>query len=197
MMMRPSQDLGRAFTQLRAKLFSLVGRTVLSTVTNGGKTQLVQVKALAGEDISDVERMQEYGLETYPEAGAEAIALFLNGNRDQGLVLCVHDRRHRPTTLSPGEVMLYTKESDHCVYLKVGRGVEVRGSAITIKGDTIVVEGSSVKVGAASGHKAAVLETLITAFNSHTHPTAAVGAPSTPAVPLVAADHVTQETKLT
>jgi phage gp45-like len=38
---------------------------------------------------------------------AEAVIGFINGNRDLGIVLCVHDRSKRPTDLSSGDVCMY------------------------------------------------------------------------------------------
>lgn len=164
----------------------LVGRAILAAVNNMGMTQKIQVVALADETITGVERFQEYGLETYPAKEAEVLLVFLGGNRDQGIAACVHDRRYRPTDLAEGEVVLYTREDgaakEHRIHFKTGKKIDVVGAA--------------VNVGASSGHKAVCLETLIEAFNLHTHPETG-STTSTPTTPLVAADHVSKETKVT
>ena len=104
------QDFKRLIRPITNKIFLLIGRAVLKAVENSESTQKIQVIALADETISDIERFQEYGFETYPLAEAEVFIGFLNGNRDHGIALCTHDSRYRPTDLSEGEVALYTDE---------------------------------------------------------------------------------------
>jgi phage baseplate assembly protein V len=178
-------DFHRTVTKLKHKIFLSVGRGIVSAINNSGKTQRCQLQALANEILAGVDRYQEYGLETFPKTDAEFLAVFPGGNRDQGVIVCVHDRRYRPTNLASGEVMVYTLENvggDHRIHLKSGKAVEVVGTV--------------VKLGASSGHKAVCVEDLIDAFNNHTHPE--TGATTgTPTVPLVKADYVTQETKAT
>lgn len=103
-------DFKRLIQPLRNKIFLLLGRAILEAVKNTELTQKIQVTALSGEVITDMERFQEYGFETYPLEGAEVIAVFLNGNRDHGIAVCVHDRRYRPQDLVEGEVIVYTDE---------------------------------------------------------------------------------------
>jgi len=103
-------DFKRLVRPIKNKIFLLLGRAVLKLVTNANATQKIQVVALADETISDIERFQEYGFETYPFAEAEVFIGFLNGNRDHGIALCVHDGRYRPTDLTEGEVVVYTDE---------------------------------------------------------------------------------------
>lgn len=195
-------DFNRLVSRIRVKLSLMIGRAVLAAIDNNGGTQKVQVVALYDETLTGVERFQEYGLETRPKTGAEVLLAFINGNRDQGIAVCVHDRRHRPKDLAEGEVVLYSSEDggtgDHRVHLKAGKVVEVVGS--------------SVKLGAKTGHKALCIEDLVDAintiigtYNSHVHP---VSVPATPFVgntsatastetPLTKADYITVETEAT
>lgn len=103
-------DFKRLIRPLQNKIFLLLGRAVLMAVNNANLTQEVQIAALEGEVISDMERFQEYGFETYPLIGAEVLPVFFNGNRDHGIAACVHDRRYRPQDLVAGEVAVYTDE---------------------------------------------------------------------------------------
>ncbi len=93
---------------LKAKIFLLIGRGVLKALDASGKMQTVQVSGLKSEIISDIERPQPYGLETYPEAGTEAIIIFPNGNRDQGLAIIINDRDNKPEDLSEGDVHVWS-----------------------------------------------------------------------------------------
>ena len=129
-------DLKRFLAPLQKKIFLLAGRAILSAVNNSESTQKLMITVLHNETINDVERFQEYGFETYPFADAEPFAIFLNGNRDHGFVLCVHDRRYRPDDLSEGEVAIYTDEDQsaggHRIWLKRGQIIEINCKDVTV-----------------------------------------------------------------
>lgn len=152
-------DFKRLITPIKRKIFLLIGRAILTTVTNGGKTQLIQVTGLKDETISDIERMQPYGLDSYPAANMEAVILFQNGDRSHGIGIMVSDRENRPTDLVEGDVRLW----------------DTRDNKITLKTDQIKVEGELLNMFAAD--KSYVLgedlNTFLTNFvtwaNTHTH----------------------------
>jgi len=145
----------RLITALKNKIYLIVGRAILKAVNNGESTQKLQIVALNGETITDIERFQEYGFESYPFADAEVAALFLNGNRDNGIVICVHDKRYRPTDLAAGEVAVYHSES-HRVILKAGGVIEIAGTEI--------------KIGDVTGALEKLLNKLaMDIYNGHTH----------------------------
>ena len=105
-------DFIRLLRGVKKKIFLLLGRAVLTAIDNTKKTQRLQVNALYKETLSDIERFQEYGLETYPLSNSEVFIGFINGNRDAGIALCVHDRDQRPKDLEEGEVCLYNNQDD-------------------------------------------------------------------------------------
>jgi phage baseplate assembly protein V len=109
---------------LKRKIFLLLGRGIVKALKTDVGTQLIQVIALDGETITDVERMEEYGFTAVPETGSEASIGFINGNRDQGLILCIGDRRYRPTNLASGEVQVYDKNGSK-VHLKSDGSIEI------------------------------------------------------------------------
>jgi phage baseplate assembly protein V len=145
-------EFSKFIDPIKRKVYLMIGRAILTAVKNTGKTQMIQVTGLKDETISDIERMQEYGFETYPKTDSEATINFINGNRDQGLIICVSDRRYRPTDLSEGEVRVYD-------YL---------GSKITLK-KTGIIEMSG-NAGTAL-EKIVLGETLKTWLEAHTHAT--------------------------
>lgn len=102
-------DFKRLISGVKTKIFLLVGRGIVKAIKASEGTQLVQVVALEGETITDIERAEEYGFTAVPQTDSEAVAVFLNGNREQGIVLCISDRRYRPKDLKPGEVCVYDK----------------------------------------------------------------------------------------
>ncbi|MHA2017788.1 MAG: phage baseplate assembly protein V [Promethearchaeota archaeon] len=120
-------DLKRLLMPIKRRLFLLAGRAILAVVNNDEGTQKIQITGLNKETITDVERFQEYGFETFPFPDAEVFTIFLNGNRDHGISLCVHDRRYRPDSLVEGELMIYTDEN-----------LEVDGHRIHFKRDQVI-----------------------------------------------------------
>jgi len=103
-------DFKRLIRPITNKIFLLLGRAVLKAIDNSGNAQKIQVLGLDTETISEIERFQEYGFEGYPWEEAEGFIGFLNGNRDAGITICVHDERYRPQDLVQGEVCIYTDE---------------------------------------------------------------------------------------
>ncbi|OFW46540.1 MAG: hypothetical protein A2003_02545 [Acinetobacter sp. GWC1_38_13] len=123
-------SLSRILAPIKRQIYMLIGRAIVTYIDNSKSTQLLQLSLLADEVSSNVERFEEYGFSTYPLTGAEAIAGFINGNRSHGIVLCVHDRRYRPTDLAEGEVAIYTDEDqsspNHRIHLKNGNEIEIK-----------------------------------------------------------------------
>ena len=87
------------------RVMMMFARGVLRAVNDTASRQTLQVELLKGELRDGIERMQNYGLNSHPLGGDVAVA-FLGGNREQGIVLVVDDRRYR-LNLQPGEVALY------------------------------------------------------------------------------------------
>ena len=83
----------------------MFARGVLRGVTDSSSRQQLQIELLKGELRDGVERMQDYGFTSHPTGGDVAVG-FLGGNREQGIVLVVDDRRYR-INLQPGEVAMY------------------------------------------------------------------------------------------
>jgi phage baseplate assembly protein V len=110
-------DLYRLLQPLYMKIMLMIGRGSVKGVNNSGdvglipssgdKPQRIQIEAMANETLTDMERWQEYGLETYPNVDAEALVGFIDGDRSNGQVICVQDKTYRPTDLSEGDVVLY------------------------------------------------------------------------------------------
>jgi hypothetical protein len=110
-------DFYRLIAPVQRKIMMLVGRGELKRVNNAGTVglkarsgshpQRIQAEFMSSEILTDMERFQEYGLETYPKTTAEALAAFLNGNRENACVVVIQDKTLRPTDLSEGEVCLY------------------------------------------------------------------------------------------
>lgn len=125
----------RLLEPLRRKLMLLIGRCILAAVNNSEKTMKIQITGLKGETGSDIERYQEYGFEAYPKKDSEALVLFIGGNRDQGVAVCIHDKRYRPTDLSEGDVCVYDYRGQRITLNQNGVKI-LAGNSSFIKGET-------------------------------------------------------------
>ncbi len=116
---------------MRNRIRLMVGRAVISMVSDAGGIQKLQGQLLAGETQDDMERVQHYGFTSVPLGGAEAVVVFPGGLRDHGLVIAVDDRRYRLKGLQGGEVALYDDLERHVL---LGRsGIEVDGKDHPVK----------------------------------------------------------------
>lgn len=120
---------------LRHRVRLMIGRAIVALVNDDLKEQAVQISLLNGEVRDGVERYQEYGFTSHPHEGAEAITLFIGGNRDHGIVIATGDRRYRLKGLQAGEVALYTDEGDS-VILKRNQIIEVNTATFLVKAAT-------------------------------------------------------------
>ena len=111
------------FTMISNKIYSMIGRAILTAINNSGKVQRIQVKGIYGEILTDIDRIQEYGLETYPEVSGdtEVILICPDGNREQAIAIKIGTRAYRPSTLNKGEVQLYSKFGNKILLDKDGK----------------------------------------------------------------------------
>jgi phage baseplate assembly protein V len=120
-------EINRLIEPITRRVGNLVARATVSTVDDSKKLQQLQLKVLAGETRDLCERFQQYGFTANPNVGAEAIVIFIGGNRDHPIVLAVDDRASRKLGLQPGEVAIYTDQGDY-LHFKRGGNVELKAS---------------------------------------------------------------------
>ena len=183
------EGLKRMLRPLHNRIALALGRGILKLVNNVGGTQRIQMTAMAGETLNDIERFQEYGFETYPKAEAEVFAAFIAGNREKGVALCVHDRRYRPKDGAEGDVIVYTfrdKTVTHRIHFVADTG-------------EILVLGSALKLGGASTDtfRKLIDERFKVLFDAHVHSGVVAGVVSSgpPTVPLNLTINATATTK--
>ena len=157
-------DIERILQPIKRKIFLVIGRAILTAIDNSEGTQKVQVTGLDGETITGIERFQEYGFESYPKKDAEVVIGFINGNRDQGIALKVHDRTYRPTDLVEGEARVYNFDGNTRVSVKEGL-IEITA-------------GGTLEKSALGETLKSTLESLIDAINALTVTCAGPGNPS-------------------
>lgn len=152
----------------------MIGRAIITTVTDSTGIQGVQISCYADEVRDGVQRLQQYGFTSNPKPGAQGIALFFNGNREDGVIIATEDKRYRVKNLESGEVAIYTDEGDEIRFK--------RGNEILIKSSTrVVIECDDIKLGANTNLKTLIDSRIISYYNEHTH-TAPGGITGVPAV---------------
>jgi phage baseplate assembly protein V len=93
--------------RMQSKIQNILCRGLVLLVSNEKPHQELQTSLLAGEVRSGIERLEEYGFTSYPFQDAESFAVFLGGNRDNGVIINVADVRYRPRDLKAGEIKFY------------------------------------------------------------------------------------------
>lgn len=108
--------MGNPIRDLGNRVMMMFGRGVIRSVNDTIGRQLLQVELLKDELRDGIERMQNYGFTSHPLGGDVAVA-FIGGNREQGIVLVVDDRRFR-ISLEPGEVAIYDDQGNKIELLR-------------------------------------------------------------------------------
>jgi phage baseplate assembly protein V len=219
-------QLRKIIAPLQRRIFMAIARGIVKNVDDASTIQKLQLSLLADEVIDRLEHIQHYGFTSVPKSGAEAVALFIAGNRDHGVVIATDDRRYRKKDLASGEVALYTDEGDYIHFKRNGEivvlaaakvsvtapNVEIIASAkVTLTSPSVEASGNLVVLGnisgvnvtasgavtavsvVASGAVAAATVTaggvgisdIKSAYNSHTHTSAAPGAPTGAPLPVI------------
>jgi phage baseplate assembly protein V len=93
--------------------------------------------------------IQQFGLSSHAPVGSDAVALFIGGDRSNGLIVATNNQTFRLRNLNAGEVALYSQWGD-TITIKQGNTISV-----TSKG-TVEVEAPSVMIAGPGGGKATV-----------------------------------------
>lgn len=146
--MSPIEQIDR---RIRAALggIRLAFRGVITLVKAAGTVQLVQMDALAGEQLQDNELFQHYGFTSNPLPGTMAIVLPIGGRTAHGIIVATEHGSYRLKNLLPGEVAIYTDEGDS-VILKRGRVIEVTTQTFRVNAGTAIELNAPVITGNAA-----------------------------------------------
>jgi phage baseplate assembly protein V len=135
-------DILRVFRPLARRVMLMVARGVVRAARDDHQLAELELSLLKGETLGRLERFGALGLTSVPMEGAEAIALFLGGNRDHGIVIAVEDRSYRPRNLQPGETAVYGAASslillraDGSILLRPTAGEVIIEGSLTVSGD--------------------------------------------------------------
>ena len=169
--------INKALAPVLRKLRLLATRGVVRLIDPATLMQQLQVAAVGGELLADVEQWEQYGLTAHPKPGAEALILSLGGDRDHAVVINVADRRYRIKGLVEGEVALHDDLGNvvHLMRDKVRVNavtlLEVTAPVTNITGD-VNITGDTVFTGTVTANGKLIDET-------HTHDSVQAGSSNT------------------
>lgn len=164
-------DLFRALGPMARQIAALISRGVVAGIAPG-KLNRLQLRLLADEAKDGVEHFEPFGLASHPLPGAEAAAVFIDGDRSHGLVLVVADRRYRLQGLAAGEVALHDAhgnavhlKADGTVQITAALKVSIAAPLVECAGD-LTVAGNVTAAGMVSDGAGSV-QSMRDAYNNH------------------------------
>lgn len=120
------RDFEKMSGPMKRRLQNMIARGVVKLSNAAKKMQAVQLALLADETSEDsLEHFEPYGFTSRPLPGAEAVTVFIDGDRSHGLCLVVADRRYRMTDFKEGEVAIHDNK---------GQSVHLTEDGIVVKG---------------------------------------------------------------
>src|SRR4030042_908352 len=165
-------DLMRIVAPIKTRIKMMISRAIVNLVDDSKAIQLVQISLLKDETKSGVERIQQFGFSSNPKKGAEAVVVFVNGNRDHALVIAVDYSRYRIKNLPEGASVQYDWDGN---YIKLSKedGIEINAvnEKVTIKASGDIEIGNSQL-------KTLVNESFKQIFDNHVHNVSVAGTPT-------------------
>lgn len=182
------QFVQKMMMPIRRRVDLMISRAVIKTINLTGKIPIAQTSLLRGEIRDAVEIFQQYGFASGPIEGCEGVAVFIGGDRSNGIVIATEDRRYR-LSIVKGEVAIFTDEGDK-VHLKRGRTIEVvAGTKVIMTTPVVEVSGNITCQNLnASGNVSdgtGTVQAIRDAFNPHTHVSATAGNPTSGPTPTI------------
>ncbi|OSN04204.1 phage baseplate protein [Lonsdalea britannica] len=177
--------MANPLASLSRMVSNMISRAIVRGRTSSTKCQQLQIEMAGGEGKSDIEHLEPYGFTSAPQAGAEALAVYLDGDRSHGVVLVASDRRYRVKNLQAGEVAIYTDEGDSIV-LKRGKLIEVSTDTLVVnatKKMTVNTPLFEVPSGEITD-KTSTMQKMRDTFNTHNHPGDSGGITGSPTTPM-------------
>lgn len=177
------RDFDKQAAPLARRLTNMIARGVLKLSNAASKMQSLQISLLAGETADKLEHFEPYGFTSNPQPGAEAVAVFVDGDRAHGLVLVVADRRYRLQGLLSGEMAIHDDQGQKVHLTRGGIVIDGAGLPISIIGDVTITGALTVTDVASMNGSLVVLggitEDGVNIGSNHTHSGVEAGSDNT------------------
>lgn len=172
-----SKAIGNAQKKVVRKIANGLLKSLIEKVDDTNNIQLVDVSAMAEEDLDEVENIQEYGLASNPPLDSEALVASVAGCKSNAVLLRVGSSTFRIKNLKTGEVCIYSKFGQK-VYLKEDGSIELSpasGKSIMLKAKT-EISGDCVVAGKVTATSSIEAQGEVSAsagaikLSTHAHP---------------------------
>lgn len=131
--------LEQQVAQLERRIMNMMVRGTFQSSDDEG-LQYATMRGMRGEKPTRLEYAEPYGWTSSPLAGAEAMAGFLGGARDNGLVLSVFDRRYRLKGMAGGEVAIHDDQEQRVHIKRAGVWVDTPKKVVAIAPKVLIGE---------------------------------------------------------
>ena len=128
--------INKLIAPVKRRVMNMVARAVIESVKDSSKLQQMKLKILADETIDRLDRVQNYGFTSVPKSGAEAVVLFLGGDRSHGVIIAADDRDNRLKNLSEGDAAIYTASGAKAVLKEATKNFEIELNKIKIQNNS-------------------------------------------------------------
>lgn len=179
----------RLLEELRRSLRLVVGKCVLSAMKQGCDGNECNLLLLGSDRHSGVRALQHYGFASVAPDGSDAVALFVGGSRDNGVVVAEQGAKSDIPQLNKGETALFSKfgqkiilKNDGSISVVAADGKSIVFNSKIEASEDIVCE-KSITAGedvSAAGDVVAHDSSLPVHLSTHTHLCASPGEPSGP-----------------
>jgi phage baseplate assembly protein V len=115
--------LQRVTQPIKNKISLMVGRALITAITDTEGIQQCQVSVLAGESMDKIPHFQNFGFTSNPPKGSEGIVVALQGNRENLTIIALDHRDFRVKGLATGESAFYNQFGAKVV-LKTNKDLE-------------------------------------------------------------------------
>lgn len=125
--------LRRTLERLGNRIRMVVARVEVLLTDDSTPIQTAQAGVLDSE-TRELENYQQFGFQSRPMPGCDGVAVFVAGNRDDGIIVATQDGRFRKTDLEPGETVIHDAfgqtielRADGTVKILAAQKVEIDG----------------------------------------------------------------------
>lgn len=161
---------------IKRQLRQMITRGLVKLVDTDTLFTELQVVALDGEVLDQVELFEQYGLTSHPHDDAETILLSLNGKRSHTIAFMAGNRQYRLKGLAQGEIALYDDQGQKVHLTRTGIVINTSMDIIAnVGGNLDAAIGGNANINAAAvnlnGSSGDVVTTAHTcAFTGAPHP---------------------------
>ncbi len=161
-------------SRLWRRVWNTLGFGTVSLIDDSAEVQKAQLQTGSVEIHDDVPVVQLFGLSGNAPAGAQAVVLFVGGDRANPVAIATNHQGSRPTGLQPGETKLYDAAAKYVYLSSTGITIEAAGLPVTVNTPLLKVSGDIIDNYGTNTHNMAAMRTL---YDEHTHgvPNAATG----------------------